>query len=156
MTEDANATGRPRFPRRGLLVVGIVAVAVLIALAVWRPGGDDSSCEAVTAAPSAQTALLPARLSLDRIGTITHVRKDGDHVEVEAVSSKPLDEVTVLIQDAVAAAGYRPAGMDNEGDEAEVFFTTGSLAAGQGRVEESDCDGRWDIELVLLDRPDAR
>jgi hypothetical protein len=44
--------------------------------------------------------------------------------------------------------------MDNEGFEAEVFFTTGVYAAGQARVRQSVCEGRWDIDLVLLD-PDA-
>ena len=95
---------------------------------------------------------MPAGLSFDQIGTVTRVRKDDRHVMVNAVTTKPLDEVTVLIQDAVTAAGYRPAGMDNEGDEAEVFFTTGSFAAGQARVERAACEGRWDIDLVLLDR----
>jgi hypothetical protein len=63
---------------------------------------------------------------------------------VQAVTTKPLDEVAVLIQDAVTAAGYRPAGMDNEGFEAEVFFTTGLYAAGQARVRRAACEGRWD------------
>jgi hypothetical protein len=62
--------------------------------------------------------------------------------------------VTVLIQDAVTAAGYRPAGMDNEGFEAEVFFTAGSYAGGQALVRHTACKGRWDIHLVLLDRHD--
>jgi hypothetical protein len=57
----------------------------------------------------------------------------------------------VLIQDAVTAAGYRPAGMDNEGFEAEVFFTAGDYAAGQALVRRGDCDGRWDIDLVLVE-----
>jgi hypothetical protein len=74
---------------------------------------------------------------------------------VEAFSDKPLEELTVLVQDAVTAAGYQPAGMDNEGDEAEVFFQSGSLAAGQARIEESGCEGQWEIELVLLDRDAA-
>jgi hypothetical protein len=87
----------------------------------------------------------------DQIGTVTRVRKDERHVIVQAVTTKPLDEATVLIQDAVTAAGYRPAGMD-EGFEAEVFFTTGSYAAGQARVRQFGCEGRWDIDLVLLDR----
>jgi hypothetical protein len=70
------------------------------------------------------------------------------------VTTLPLDEATVEIQDAVTAAGYRPAGMDNEGFEAEVFFTSGSYAAGQAVVRASDCEGRWDVDLVLID-PDA-
>jgi hypothetical protein len=70
---------------------------------------------------------------------------------MRAVTTKPIDEVTVAIQDAVTAAGYRPAGMDNEGFEAEVFFTRGSYAAGQALVRGTTCKGRWGIDLVLLD-----
>lgn len=95
---------------------------------------------------------MPAGLSFDRIGTVTRVGKDERHITVRAVTTKPIDAVTVLIQDAVTAAGYRPAGMDSEGHhEAEVFFTAGSYAAGQARVAQSSCQGRWDIDLVLLD-----
>jgi hypothetical protein len=41
--------------------------------------------------------------------------------------------------------------MDNEGSEAEVFFTYGSYAAGQARVRRAECEGRWDIDLDLID-----
>jgi hypothetical protein len=94
---------------------------------------------------------MPARLSFDQIGTVTHVVKAAGHITAQAVTTKPLDEVTVLIQDAVTAAGYRPAGMDNEGSEAEVFFTYGSIAAGQAVVRRAECAGRWNIELDLID-----
>ena len=95
---------------------------------------------------------MPPGLSFDQIGTVTRVRKNELHVMVHAVTTKPLDEVTVMIQDAVTAGGYRPAGMDNEGFEAEVFFTSGSYAGGQALVRQAACKGRWDIVLVLLDR----
>lgn len=95
---------------------------------------------------------MPAGLEFDQIGTVTRVRRDERNVMVQAVTTKPIDEVTVLIQDAVVAAGYRPAGMDNEGFEAEVFFNSGPYAAGQARVGQYGCEGRWDIDLVLLDR----
>jgi hypothetical protein len=150
--------GRRRRRRRRLLlllsVAGIVvAVLVVGAVKVLAEDDPDDPCQAPQAAPAAQAALMPDGLSFDRIGTVTRVTKDESNVNVEAISTKPLDELTVLIQDAVTAAGYRPAGMDNEGDEAEVFFTTGPLAAGQARVREAaDCDGRWDIDLVLLER----
>lgn len=97
---------------------------------------------------------MPTGLSFDQIGTVTRVLSTKGHVTVQAVTTKPIDEVTVLIQDAVTAAGYRPAGMDNEGFEAEVFFTSGSYAAGQALVRRADCAGQWNIDLVLID-PDA-
>ena len=140
--------------RRRLSVVGIAVAALLVVLGARVLDEDDpyDACQAPSAAPPAEIALMPAGLSFAQIGTVTRVRKDELHVMVQAVTTKPLDEVTVLIQDAVTAAGYRPAGMDNEGFEAEVFFTIGSYAGGQARVEQSACEGRWDIALVLLDR----
>ncbi len=98
-------------------------------------------------------ALMPSGLSFDQVGTVTRVRRrDDNHVTVKAFTTKPLDESTVLIQDAVTAAGYRFTGMDNEGTEAEVFFNRGSVAAGLALVRQSACAGRWDIDLTLLDR----
>ena len=132
--------------------IAALAVAAAVVLATATRSDAEDACEAPKAAPASDTALMPEGLSFDQIGTVTHVEKKEPNVEVTAVSEKPLDELTVLIQDAVTAAGYRPAGMDNEGDEAEVFFQSGSLAAGQARVEGSGCEGRWEIELVLLDR----
>ncbi|MFW5474682.1 hypothetical protein ACOCJ5_15345 [Knoellia sp. CPCC 206450] len=111
----------------------------------------EAGCPVPTAAPAGDLGLLPDGLSLDGVGTVTRVVSSQGHVNVRAVSSKPIDEVTVAIQDAVTAAGFRPAGMDNEGFEAEVFFTAGSYAAGQALVRAADCDGQWDVDLVLVD-----
>ena len=141
--------------RRPLAVVGIAVAALVVVLTAKALDGDHpvaDPCRAASPASRAEIALMPAGLSFDQIGTVTRVRKDERNVMVQAVTTKPLDEVTVLIQDAVTAAGYRPAGMDNEGFEAEVFFNSGSYAAGQARVGQYGCEGRWDIDLVLLDR----
>ena len=139
--------------RRRWLFAGIaVGVALTVSLVVSAKVIEaDDPCRAPRAAPPAETALMPAGLSFDRIGTVTDVRKDDRHVTVQAVTTEPLDEVTVLIQDAVTAAGYRPAGMDSENVEAEVFFTLGMYAGGQARVRRAACPGRWEIDLVLLD-----
>lgn len=128
-----------------------VAVASLLVTLGCSTGDDAASCPEPTTAPAAETTLMPDGLSFERIGTVTHVVSTDGHVTVQAVSDKPIDEVTVLIQDAVTAAGYRPAGMDNEGFEAEVFFTAGDYAAGQALVRKGDCEGRWDIDLVLVE-----
>jgi hypothetical protein len=138
--------------RRRLSVAAITAAALLLVVLGARALGRDDSCGAPDAAPAAQTALMPDGMSFDRIGTVTRVRKVDRHVMVQAVTTKPIDEATVLIQDAVTAAGYRPAGMDNEGFEAEVFFTTGPYAAGQARLRWAGCEDRWNIDLVLIDR----
>jgi hypothetical protein len=138
--------------RRRFSVAAITVAALLLVVLGARALEPDDSCEAPNAAPAGETALMPAGLTFDRIGTVTRVRKVERHFMVQAVTTKPLDEVTVLIQDAVTAAGYRPAGMDNEGFEAEVFFDTGPYAAGQARVRWAGCEDRWNIDLVLIDR----
>lgn len=143
--------------RRTFAVVGVVAAAALLVVLGARVLGRDDThdpCPAPKAAPAAETALIPDGLSFDEIGTVTRVRKQQRNIVVKAVTTKPLDEATILIQDAVVAAGYRPAGMDNEGFEAEVFFTTGSYAAGMATLRQ--CRSRWDINLVLLDRKAAQ
>lgn len=128
-----------------------VAVASLLVTTACSTTSDAAPCAEPAAAPATETALMPDGLSFDGIGTVTHVVSTDGHLTVRAVTDKPIDEVTVLIQDAVTAAGYRPAGMDNEGFEAEVFFTAGDYAAGQALVRRGDCDGRWDIDLVLVE-----
>ena len=131
-----------------------VAAASLLVIAGCSGSGSGAACQEPQPAAPAESALLPEGLSFDRIGTVTHVVSTDGHLTVQAVTAKPIDEVTVLIQDAVTAAGYRPAGMDNEGFEAEVFFTAGDYAAGQALVRRAECEGQWDIELVLIE-PDA-
>ena len=140
-----------RFRRRQLVLLAIpaAALAFLVSARVLDP---EDPCPEPSAAPPAQTALLPAGLSFDQVGTVTRVRRVDRQVTVKAFTTKPLDESTVLIQDAVTAAGYRFTGMDSEGIEAEVFFNRGSVAAGQALVRQSACAGRWDIDLTLLDR----
>jgi hypothetical protein len=137
--------------RRAPLVVLAVVSAVVLTACSPSSGDPAAACPDPTAAPAAQTALLPAGLSFAEVGTVTEVLSADGHLTVRAVTAKDLDEVTVLIQDAVTAAGYRPAGMDNEGFEAEVFFTSGTYAAGQALVRRAECEGRWDVELVLVD-----
>ncbi len=132
--------------------LGFAASLVVLAGCSAGSGGDaTATCSAPSPAPPVETALMPAGLSFDKIGTVTHVVSTAGNLTVRAVTTKPIDEVTVLIQDAVTAAGYRPAGMDNEGFEAEVFFTSGSYAAGQALVRRAECEGQWNIDLVLVD-----
>ena len=143
------ADRRSRRLRSGALAAAFASLVVLTGCSD-EPGGT-AGCGDPAPAPSAETALMPSGLTFERVGTVTHVARIGGNVTVRAVANKPLDELTVLIQDAVTAVGYQPSGMDNEGDEAEVFFTSSSFAAGQANVRQSDCAGRWNIELVLVD-----
>jgi hypothetical protein len=140
--------------RRHWLLAGIPVAAALVVVGAKLLDAPDP-CPAPSAAPAAEIALLPAGLSFNQVGTVTRVWKDERHVMVKAVTTKPIDEAAVLIQEAVTAAGYRPAGMDSEGVEAAVFFTAGSFAGGQARVRRAGCGDRSDIDLVLLDRSQA-
>jgi hypothetical protein len=141
---------RRRIRRRW--IVAAIPVAVLLVVLSAMLLGRDTSCQQPRAARSAETRLMPAGLSFDQIGTVTGVRKDDRHIIVQAVTTKPPDEASVLIQEAVTAAGYRFVGADSEGVEAEVFFSLGAYAGGQAHVQPAACAGRSDIDLVLLDR----
>ena len=141
---------RRRIRRRW--IVAAIPVALLLVVLSAMLLGRDTACQQPRAAPSAETRLMPAGLSFDQIGTVTGVRKDGRHIIVQAVTTKPPDEASVLIQEAVTAAGYRFVGADSEGVEAEVFFSLGAYAGGQAHVQPAACAGRSDIDLVLLDR----
>ncbi|WBQ08512.1 hypothetical protein [Kribbella sp. CA-293567] len=132
-------------------LIASTAAALLVTLTGCSDGDPQSNCATPPSAPATEVSLLPARLSFAGFATVTHVQKTQGHLTVRAVTALPIDEVTVLIQDAVTAAGYRPAGMDNEGFEAEVFFTAGKYAAGQALVRRAACEGQWDIDLVLID-----
>jgi hypothetical protein len=140
-----------RHRRRSLLLFAI-PVLTLVFVVSTRVLGQENPCRTPDAAPRAEIALMPAGLSFDQIGTVTGVRKDGRHIIVQAVTTKPPDEASVLIQEAVTAAGYRFVGADSEGVEAEVFFSLGAYAGGQAHVQPAACAGRSDIDLVLLDR----
>ena len=132
----------------------MLLVAAAVPLVAGCAGGSASTqdeCPPARAAPRSEKALLPDGLDFRRVGAVTRVVVTEGYVTVRAVSGRPLDQLTVRIQDAVTAAGYRPAGMDNEGFEAEVFFTSGMYAAGQALVRQGSCAGRWDIDLVLVD-----
>jgi hypothetical protein len=148
----ADPAERRRLRRRWLLAgIPVAALLVVLSAKAFDAGGD--TCDDPSPAPPAETALLPAGLSFDGIGTVTSVGRDERNVMVRAVTTRPLDEAPVLVQDAVIAAGYRPAGIESEGVEAIVFFTTRSnVAAGQARLRQTPCAGRSDIDLVLLDR----
>lgn len=129
------------------------AYVVIVGSLVGCSSGSEGAlaCPTPTAAPAAELRLLPPGLSFEGVGEVTRVSSTQGHVSARAVSTQPLEELTVSIQEAVTAAGFRPAGMDNEGFEAEVFFTSGTYAAGQALVRAADCEGQWEVDLVLVD-----
>jgi hypothetical protein len=131
-------------------LLAAIPVAVLLVVVGAKMLDAPNPCPAPSAASEAELALMPARLSFEQIGTVTGVQREERHVMVQAFTTRPFDEVAVLVQDAVLAAGYRPAGIDVEGSEAEVFFTSGSFAGGQARIRWTGCEGRSDIDLVLV------
>src|SRR5829696_7656129 len=96
-----------RLHRRRAWLVGLAVAVVVLVVAAMRTQVE-GPCAAPREAPSAELALMPTGLSFDRIGTVTRVREEAPHVTVQAVTTTPADAATVLIQDAVVAAGYRP------------------------------------------------
>ena len=115
-------------------------------------GADTSACPTPTPAASPELGLLPRGLTLDTVGTVTRVVSTQGHVTVRAVTSKPIDEVTVALQDAVTAAGFRPAGMDNEGFEAEISFIDRKEHNVNFTLRQTDCKGEVSVFVLIEDR----
>lgn len=132
-------------------LVGVCAVVLGVLVGCASGSGGAQACPTPSAATAAELSLLPEGLSFDGVGEVTRVTSTQGHVSARAVSAQPIEELTVSIQEAVTAAGFRPAGMDNEGFEAEVFFTSGTYAAGQALVRAAECEGQWEVDLVLVD-----
>ncbi|MGL4178432.1 MAG: hypothetical protein ACRCSN_20440, partial [Dermatophilaceae bacterium] len=141
---SAPGVGGGSWRRRSRALLTLVAMLGSLSgvLAGCATEPDTGECAEVREAPAAEVALLPAGLSFDAVGPVTEVGRDDGYLTVRAVTDRPIDDATVRIQDAVTRAGYRPAGMDNEGFEAEVFFVSGTYAAGQAVVRRGDCAGR--------------
>jgi hypothetical protein len=93
----------------------------------------------------------PGRTTLTEVGTVTGVAKTQGHLTVRAVTSKPIDEVTVLIQDAVTAGAVgRRAGADRSEGRTDADRHAGAqVDAGSDRDAGPEADRRREVSDVV-------
>lgn len=141
-------------------VVGLVAAVCAACGGGEAPGADeiDEPAEVVpgcTPAPSEPVELTGDAARFDLTGLAEPLRfvSEEGYLVINARSDHQLSELGLEFVDVVTAAGFDIAGLDDEGFEAEVFFSAGDVAAGMVVLTESACPGLVDVRITVLDDP---
>ena len=102
-------------------------------------------CESPKAA--ADLSALPEGIALEEYGTVVRARVKNGFVGAQAVADAGVDKLYTPLLNLLKDGGYEVVGEDNEGFEAEIFFTrqanSGSLILRQG-----ECVGATNITLT--------
>jgi len=110
---------------------------------------DDRGLARECESPKAATNIsaLPDGIALDEYGTVVRARKKNGFVGAQAVADAGVDKLYTPLLNLLKDGGYEIVGEDNEGFEAEIFFTrqanSGSLILRQG-----ECAGATNITLT--------
>lgn len=125
----------------------LCAVALMLGLASCNSedGGLARECESPKAA--ADLSALPEGIALEDFGTVIRARMKNGFVGAQAVADAGVDKLYTPLLNLLKDGGYEIVGEDNEGFEAEIFFTrqanSGSLILRQG-----ECAGATNIILT--------
>jgi hypothetical protein len=114
-----------------------------------------ATSEACTPAPTPAVTPTGAAAAFDLDGLAVPIEsfEDDGYFVVRAQAEGSVPDLALQFMSVVEEAGYDVAGSDDEGFEAEVFFSSGQVAAGQVVLTESDCEGVVDVRISLLDDP---
>ena len=130
--------------RRTALVCVCASLLALVACSS-DDGGLAQGCESPEAV--ADLSALPEGIALDEYGTVIRARTRNGFVGAQAVADEKVGQLYTPLLNLLKDGGYEIVGEDNEGFEAEIFFTrnrnTGSLILRQG-----DCADATNITLT--------
>ncbi len=130
--------------RRTALVLVCASLLGLVACCS-DDGGLATGCEPPEAV--SDLSALPEGIALEDYGTVVRARTKNGFVGAQAVADAKVDKLYTPLLNLLKDGGYEIVGEDNEGFEAEIFFTrernTGSLILRQG-----DCAGATNIILT--------
>jgi len=123
----------------------VVALMLILVACNSDDGGLARECEPPKAA--ADLSALPEGIALEEYGTVVGARRKNGFVGAQAVADAGVDKLYTPLLNLLKDGGYEIIGEDNEGFEAEIFFTrqanSGSLILRQG-----ECDGATNIILT--------
>ena len=141
----------------------LVAALSATLLASCSDSGDEDEDEDADAGVSTGCVTPPnppptltgpaALFDLDGIADVIKQGEDSGSVTIDALADGPITQLAIDFQDVVTNAGFQISGNDAEADEAEVFFNQGDIGAGQVRLRNSDCAGKVDVHITVLDDP---
>jgi hypothetical protein len=128
-----------------------LSVLVAIALATTSCGGDSKKDAGAQPCPDPSPAhdlsLIPSDIPIDRHSMVTTVAKSRGFVGVIGVSDKKIVELVPILSRALLDSGYDIRQTDNEGFEAEIYFTRGKTV-GNYRMREGPCTGQVTVKLL--------
>lgn len=140
-----------------------VLTTVLVALAATcsacgggdEPTADDGPAPGCTPMPTEPVVLSgdAARFDLTGVAEPTRYVSEQGYLVINARSERGISDLGLAFVDVVTGAGFDIAGLDDEGFEAEVFFSQGDVAAGMVVLTESPCPGFTDVRISVLDDP---
>jgi hypothetical protein len=139
----------------------LLLAAVIIGVAGVSCGGGGQRPTGVGTSPTctpmpAEPVTLEGKVAVFDVTGIAEpisVVSQNGYIVVDLRSEREIPDLTIAFQQMILDAGFKVAGSDDEGFEAEVFFARGNVAAGQIILKTSPCPGAVDVEISVLDHP---
>jgi hypothetical protein len=100
--------------------------------------------------PVTDLSLMPRDLPLQKYTTITQISVKRGFLAVVSTSDRQVVELFPELSRALVAGGYDIRSSDNEGFEAEIYFSRRSTL-GSFRMREGPCEGEVTVRLSYLD-----
>ncbi len=91
--------------------------------------------------------MLPKDLPLDQYGTVIQASKRQGFVGAHAITETTIVELYPKLSRLISEEGFQVISAENEGFEAEIFFTKGKNT-GSFLLREGPCKGQVTIKLL--------
>ena len=92
-------------------------------------------------------SLLPDDVPFGEFGDVVELGVEDGFLRAVALSDGLIVEMDPEMQRQLGTAGYQIVGHDNEGFEAEIFFTRGADTVGTIQMREGPCDDQVILRL---------
>ncbi len=129
-------------------------LACALVLSAAGCGSGDGSprgprvCSTESPAPDEDLALLPDDIPLDDWGTVVQVAKRRGYVGARAITESTIVELYPQLSKHIRLQGFQTISGENEGFEAEIFFTKGPNT-GSFLLRQGPCKGQVTIKLLF-------
>lgn len=126
----------------------VAACASLVALASCDSGEGALAQECGRPEPAADLSMMPRGLELDELGTVVKAGEKHGFVSARAVATEGVEKLYPPLTKLLREGGFEIVGEDNEGFEAEIYFTRGE-DTGSILLRRGNCGPDTNIILVF-------
>ena len=117
------------------------------------PTAASAACS-TSPAPEDELAVLPDDLPLDEFGSVIQASERQGFVGAEVITETTIVELYPELSRLISENGFQTISGENEGFEAEIFFTKGKNT-GSLLLREGPCKGQITIKLLYGAAPGA-